>query len=93
MDGLVLRVEDLGLSDEALERLAQGEPMEITRGGQLFARVQMLPDIFPTRMPEEERQRLFREMDETREQLRRDGHALSQADIRRLRDDHGSDDD
>ena len=93
MDGLVLRAEDLGLSDEALERLAQGEPVEITRGGQLFARVQMLSDVFPARMPEEERQRLFREMDEIREQLRRDGHALSQADIRRLRDDHGSDDD
>ena len=65
MGRLVLRAEDLGLSDKALERLADGESLEITRGGQLFARVRVLSDVFPARMSEEERQRLFREMDET----------------------------
>ena len=45
MDGLTLRAEYLGLSDEALEHLAHSEPVEITRGGQFFARVRVPSDV------------------------------------------------
>jgi antitoxin (DNA-binding transcriptional repressor) of toxin-antitoxin stability system len=39
MDGLTLRAEDLGLTAEMQERVAQGEAVEITRGGAVVAKV------------------------------------------------------
>ena len=39
MDGLTLRAEDVGLTPEMLDRVAQGEAVEITRGGAVVAKV------------------------------------------------------
>jgi antitoxin (DNA-binding transcriptional repressor) of toxin-antitoxin stability system len=90
MDGLTLRAEDLGaLTPDLLERVAQGEAVEITRGGAVVAKVVATGRILS---PEEQtrRRKVTDEFRALREEANRLGVALSLEEIRRLRDDHSA---
>ncbi len=85
MDGLTLRAEELGaLTPEILDRVAQGEAVDITRGGSVVA---------APRRSAEERAKIraaIKKMAENREKLRQMGVTFTQEEIRAIRDDHGS---
>jgi antitoxin (DNA-binding transcriptional repressor) of toxin-antitoxin stability system len=90
MDGLTLRAEDLGaLTPELLDRVAQGEAVEITRGGAVVAKVVASAHVLP---PEERarRRKVSEEFRALREEAIRLGATLSLDEIRQLRDDHSS---
>jgi antitoxin (DNA-binding transcriptional repressor) of toxin-antitoxin stability system len=90
MEGLTLRAEDMGaLTQEVLDRVAQGEAVEITRDGAVVARVVATARVLS---PEDRarRRRVSEEFHELREEAIRLGVALSPAAIRELRDDHSS---
>ncbi len=91
MDGLTLRAEDLGaLTLELLDRVAQGEAVEITRGGAVVAKVISTPPPSPSRPTPAERSALIERLLATRETLRQMGVTLTQEEIRAFRDDHSA---
>ena len=93
MDGLTLRAEDLGLSDEALERVKAGEPIAITRGGQLFAQISAPIQHFTPPASLEARRANTEAMLAKAESLMARGLSFTQAEIRAMRDDHDSEPD
>jgi antitoxin (DNA-binding transcriptional repressor) of toxin-antitoxin stability system len=91
MDGLTLRAEDLGaLTPEVLERVAQGEAVEITWGGAVVAKV-----VAPAALPDAEAKRpdragLAERFRALRAEANRLGLGLTHEQIREMRDDlHG----
>jgi antitoxin (DNA-binding transcriptional repressor) of toxin-antitoxin stability system len=90
MEGLTLRAEDISaLTPEVLNRVAQGEAVEITRGGAVVAKVVASVRVLS---PEERtrRRKVSEEFHALREEAIRLGAALSLEEIRELRDDHSS---
>jgi antitoxin (DNA-binding transcriptional repressor) of toxin-antitoxin stability system len=90
MDGLTLRAEDFdALTPELLDRVAQGEAVEITRGGAVVVKVVATPPL-PPKLTPGERTALIAHMLENREKLRQMGVTLTQEEIRAFRDDHSA---
>lgn len=87
MDGLTLRAEDLGLSDDLLARIAQGESVSVMRGSRVVARV--VAPASGTRTPAEQAETMavFREIFRQREVLKAEGVLITMDDLRAIRDD------
>jgi antitoxin (DNA-binding transcriptional repressor) of toxin-antitoxin stability system len=87
MDGLTLRAEELGLTSELLDRVAQGEAVEITRGGAVVAKVVA---SVPPLEPKIDKTGLADRLRAHREEVNRLGLGLTLQQIRELRDDHSA---
>jgi antitoxin (DNA-binding transcriptional repressor) of toxin-antitoxin stability system len=89
MDGLTLRAEDISaLTPEVLNRVAQGEAVEITHGGAVVAKV-----VANTALPKPravDKHGLADRLNAHREELNQLGLGLTLEQIREMRDDHSA---
>ena len=87
MDGLTLRAEDLGLTAEMLERVAQGEAVEITRGGAVVAKVVATEAPSALNVEYAAKTGLVERFEALRAEVNRLGLGLTHEQIREMRDD------
>ena len=91
MDGLVLRVEDGAvLSEDLLDRVAAGDIVQITKGGQVIATVAGEKHDQPLKPNPEKVRAAFARIAANREKLRELGVTYSHDILRDIRDNLGS---